>query len=129
MANDEKVKSLCGNCLVELRDCQWLLDMRPFPGSRYLTFQDSRDPEHAYDYYCMVECPKHVPDVVAKIHNKCCAVCGEDKNGFQQYYASANEAARQIGGDVGNIVACCRGRRKTHLGLKWRYADGANVTE
>lgn len=135
MASDEKVKSLCGNCLVELRDCQWLLNMRPFPGSRYLTFRDSSVPNYAFDYYCMVKCPKHIPvpvveaPVLPKTHGKRRRVYSEDANGCRQYYASAAEAARRVNGHHNDIIARCRGKGRTYLGLKWRYADGENVTE
>lgn len=40
-----------------------------------------------------------------------------------QVYVSATEAARDIGGDITNISACCRGKLKTAYGYIWRYAD------
>ena len=40
-----------------------------------------------------------------------------------QIYASATEAAQDMGGDISNISACCRGKLKTAYGYIWRYAD------
>lgn len=37
-------------------------------------------------------------------------------------FASVNEAGRN-GFSAGHVSACCRGERKTHKGLVWRYKD------
>lgn len=36
-------------------------------------------------------------------------------------WASANEAARQLGYSQGNITMCCQGKRKSHKGYIWSY--------
>ena len=47
-----------------------------------------------------------------------------DKNGnFIKDWPSINEAARITNMSAGNIVECCKGRRKTHKGFIWRYKE------
>lgn len=41
-----------------------------------------------------------------------------------QKYPSINSAARDLNLDPSKIVAVCRGKRKTHGGHCWRYAEG-----
>lgn len=38
-------------------------------------------------------------------------------------YTSSGECARAIGGDQGTIIACLKGRHKTHHGYHYEYAD------
>ena len=46
-----------------------------------------------------------------------------DKQGNLVYdFPSAHEAERQFGFKNGNIIKCCKGKRKTHKGLIWKYA-------
>lgn len=40
-----------------------------------------------------------------------------------QVYASASEAARAVHGCNQNIVKCCQGKRLSHKGLRWAYAE------
>ena len=50
-------------------------------------------------------------------------VIGTDAFGDQWYYESAKEAERR-GFNSAHIAACCKGKRNTHKGYTWRYADG-----
>ena len=36
-------------------------------------------------------------------------------------YKSSHEAEREGGFHPGNIIQCCKGKRKTHKGYKWQY--------
>lgn len=46
-----------------------------------------------------------------------------NKQGNLMYdFPSAQEAQRQMGFDNGHISECCKGKRKTHKGLIWKYA-------
>ena len=40
---------------------------------------------------------------------------------FVKEWRSASVAARELNGHANGIIACCRGKRKTSLGFKWRY--------
>ena len=40
-----------------------------------------------------------------------------------QDFISAHEAARYVNGCASAIIACCRGRSKTHKGYRWQYGD------
>ena len=42
---------------------------------------------------------------------------------FIKEWQSVNEARRQLGIPSGNICWCCKGKRKTAGGYKWRYKD------
>lgn len=42
---------------------------------------------------------------------------------FLREWKSATEAAKALGGQRTSIVICLKGRIKTALGYKWRYAD------
>lgn len=47
-----------------------------------------------------------------------------DKNGnFIKEWISISEAARITNMSAGNIVECCKGRRKTCKGFSWRYKE------
>ena len=52
-------------------------------------------------------------------------VIATDKNGTTIEYPSANEAARQTGIGLSNIVRCCNGEKYYHTagGYKWKYKD------
>ena len=43
------------------------------------------------------------------------------KTGEELYFKSSMEADRE-GFDGSHIIACCKGKRKTHKGYAWRYA-------
>ncbi len=43
-----------------------------------------------------------------------------------QTWPSATQAARTLGGERTSIVICLKGRTKTALGYKWRYANEQN---
>lgn len=47
-----------------------------------------------------------------------------DENGMiiREFY-SIHEASREVGAEPSNIVKVCTGKRKTHKGYKWRYAN------
>lgn len=38
-------------------------------------------------------------------------------------YPSVAEAARAVGGNKQNITNCCQGKRRSHKGLRWKYAE------
>ena len=38
-------------------------------------------------------------------------------------YPSAKQAERELGINNANIIACCRGKRETANGYRWRYAE------
>lgn len=42
---------------------------------------------------------------------------------FVGRYMGASNAARAIGGDPSHVSAVLKGRRKTHRGFKFKYAD------
>lgn len=53
------------------------------------------------------------------------AVISIDENGNESFYDSVDDAVKAIGvHDSRNILAVCRGDRKTAYGRRWRYADG-----
>lgn len=53
------------------------------------------------------------------------AVISIDENGDELFYDSVDDAVKAIGvHDSRNILAVCRGDRKTAYGRRWRYADG-----
>ena len=53
------------------------------------------------------------------------AVISVDENGNESFYNSVDDAVKAIGAhDSRNILAVCRGDRKTACGRRWRYADG-----
>jgi hypothetical protein len=43
-----------------------------------------------------------------------------DGNVIREFY-SLHEAAREVGAEPTNIAKVCRGKRKTHMGYRWRY--------
>lgn len=52
------------------------------------------------------------------------AVIGYDDRGYERYFESMLEASRNIGGARSSHIGdCCRGKRKTSGGLKWRFAE------
>ena len=52
------------------------------------------------------------------------AVIGYDDRGYERYFNSMTEASNYIGGSSpSHIGNCCRGKRKTSGGLKWRFAE------
>lgn len=40
-----------------------------------------------------------------------------------QVFPSISEAARAVGGCNQDIVKCCQGKRYTHKGVRWKYAE------
>lgn len=44
-------------------------------------------------------------------------------------YRSVAEAARAVSGDKQNIVNCCRGKRRSHKGLRWAYAEEVQMND
>ena len=53
------------------------------------------------------------------------AVISIDENGNEAFYNSVDDAVKAIGvHDSRNILAVCRGDRKTAYGRRWRYAEG-----
>jgi len=57
------------------------------------------------------------------------AVIQSSKDGsFIAEFHSVREAARQVGGNVGNIASCCRGILKSSLGFKWEYKKEGETT-
>lgn len=51
------------------------------------------------------------------------AVFSDDGIGEPIYYESAHAAARRVNGHATAIIKCCRGKSRTHKGLRWQYAD------
>lgn len=52
------------------------------------------------------------------------AVIGYDDRGYEKRFDSMTEASKYIGGSSpSHIGDCCRGKRKTSGGLKWRLAE------
>lgn len=50
-------------------------------------------------------------------------VIGYDDRGYEKYFTSMTEASDYIvGSSPSHIGDCCRGKRKTSGGLKWRFA-------
>lgn len=45
---------------------------------------------------------------------------------FMRTFPSASEAARYVGGDVGNISAAALGKAKTAYGYRWKYTRQAS---
>lgn len=43
------------------------------------------------------------------------------KDGIRREFESAHEAARFVSGSASAIVACCKGKAKTHKGYEWGY--------
>lgn len=42
-------------------------------------------------------------------------------DGFEKEWEGINIASRELGFNAGNISSCCRGKRNTHKGYKWRF--------
>lgn len=60
-------------------------------------------------------------DKVSKAVSK--PVVGYDDRGYEMYFESITEASRYLkGANRSHISSCCKGKRKTTGGLKWRYA-------
>ena len=52
------------------------------------------------------------------------AVIGYDDQGYEEYFNSMTEASNYIGvSSPSHIGDCCRGKRKTSGGLKWRFVE------
>lgn len=61
---------------------------------------------------------------IERVAEKCSKpVISTDKNGVEEYFPSVAEAERRYGFNHQNICHCCNGKRKTHKGRRWRYAD------
>lgn len=54
-------------------------------------------------------------------HNKRKIVQMDMNDNVIMIYESAKEAERMTGGYNSNIIACCRGKRPTYKGSRWRY--------
>lgn len=67
--------------------------------------------------------------VASKIGKRTCemnrprtpVVCVKD-NGEEQFFVSAHEGARYVRGDASPIIRCCKGKKKTYKGCRWKYA-------
>lgn len=46
----------------------------------------------------------------------------KEENEIEEFH-SISEAARQTGGNQSHIGSCCNGKRKTHLGFKWKFKE------
>lgn len=66
-------------------------------------------------------CPQKVKDAIARSLSK--AIICTCPDGTEKRYQSMSEAARQDGFVKARISACCRGKAKTHLGCKFRFAS------
>lgn len=66
-------------------------------------------------------CPQKVKDAVARSLSK--AIICTYPDGTEKWFKSMHEASRQDGFAVANISSCCRGKAKTHLGCKFRFAS------
>ena len=71
-------------------------------------YQNLRQPAYEKKYY-----PKRYWPIGRKV---ICVETGE-------IYRSAQEAAVKLRGDKASIRACCEGRRRTHKGLRFEYAE------
>lgn len=49
-------------------------------------------------------------------------ICIKD-DGNHEYFVSAHEAARSVSGGASPIIACCKEKKKTYKGYRWKYAD------
>ena len=45
------------------------------------------------------------------------------QDNFVKEYPSAKQVERELGFDQGNICECCKGKRKTVHGFKWKYKE------
>ncbi|HAT4183837.1 TPA: hypothetical protein I9008_002444 [Clostridium perfringens] len=78
----------------------------------------------AYGYIWMKK-DKYIPDKKIEIKYKYnirkILKLSKDEEVIGQY-KSITEAANDVDGDIRNICACCRGRKNSAYGYKWRYA-------
>lgn len=61
---------------------------------------------------------QHSYDVLGRGSFEKPVVCVES----EKVYSSSKEAGRQLGIDSSGITKCCKGKRETAGGFKWRYA-------
>ena len=50
-------------------------------------------------------------------------VFSTNDTGERKHYESAHAGARDVSGSASAIVKCCKGKGRTHKGLRWQYAD------
>lgn len=57
-------------------------------------------------------------------HTKSCRINQLSIDGeFIKQWDSAHEIERELGFNQGNIISCCKGKRKTANGFRWEYGD------
>jgi len=62
--------------------------------------------------------------LLADCRKRCVLV---DSMGRTIDFNSIKEAATYVSGSSGAIVLCCQGKKRTHKGYMWRYADGNQI--
>lgn len=61
------------------------------------------------------------------IHQRSCKINQLTLDGeLVNTWDSSEQIKRELGYSKGNIISCCKGKRKTAHGYKWEYADGLN---